>query len=271
MIILIILCIGVITATAWLLSRTLLRHRKRLWEERLKSLSYVTEADMIGNIGVSVIALHPQDVRIVEAILDSHYTAFEAIIVTDSRSELFTELRRRFALCSVYCDHASIRGLYRSHYKAFGRLIVVDGFATSRTSLLDMAASIASFDYLLPLPSNAILLPDSLSRLVVEIATADTSRIREIRGLFDELGIVSAERVAECGGFGPLYASYAKKNQPTKERGTLHIAHPVALPAESLSEKGFFIFSQMRTYNFYDFLQFNIMKYRKKFVSLIKP
>ncbi|MBQ7856764.1 MAG: hypothetical protein IJ348_06610 [Alistipes sp.] len=247
------------------------RRREALWYDRLMSLSLVAEQDGVANIGISLLCLHPSDVRVVEAMLASRYPATEAVVMLDSDSELFAVLRRRYALCNVRCDRAAVKALYRSRHRAFRRLVVVDGFISTESSMLDVAASVCSYDYLMPIPSTCRLLPDALCRLAVEIAAAELPRVEYVECATRGIYAVSGDRVAACGGFGPLRAAYSKRASPQSRMRTLTLRHPIALPAAQLSEKDFFVFARMRTYNFYDFLLFNIMKYRKKFVSLIKP
>ena len=248
------------------------RHlRERMWHDRIITLSVVPETDVVGNIGVSMLCLHPNDVRVVEAMLASRYPASEVVVMLDSASELFALLRQRYALCDVRCDRTTIRALYRSRHKAFRRLVVVDSLVSTRASMLDVAASISSYDYLLPIPPDFRLLPDAVCRLVVEIASAEAPRIDCVTTYAEELTLFSRDRVAACGGFGPLLRGCAANNSAYSKARTLSVRHLVALPMDALSERDFFVFSQMRTYNFYDILLFKIMKYRKKFVSLIKP
>lgn len=251
--------------------RVVRRQREALWHDRIVTLSVAPETDVVGNIGVSMLCLHPSDERVIEAMLASRYPASEVVVMLDSASELFALLRQRYALCDVRCDRTTIRALYRSRHKAFRRLVVVDGLVSTRASMLDVAASVSSYDYLLPIPPDFRLLPDAVCRLVVEVASAEVPRVDCVTTYTEKLSLVSRERVAACGGFGPLLRGCAANSSVHSKARTLSVRHFVALPIDALSERDFFVFSQMRTYNFYDILLFKIMKYRKKFVSLIKP
>ena len=252
-------------------SRVVRRQRESVWRDRIITLSVTPETDVVGNIGVSMLCLHPSDVRVIEAMLASRYPASEVVVMLDSASELFALMRQRYALCDVRCDRTTIRALYRSRHKAFRRLVVVDSLVSTRASMLDVAASVSSYDYLLPLPPDFRLLPDAVCRLAAEIASAEVPRVDYVTTYTEELSLCSREKVAACGGFGPLLRGRAANNSVHSKARTLSVRHFVALPIDALSERDFFVFSQMRTYNFYDILLFKIMKYRKKFVSLIKP
>ena len=264
-----LLCVAAVLGVK--MGRVVRSLRENMWRDRIMTLSVVPETDVVGNIGVSMLCLHPSDVRVVEAMLASRYPASEVVVMLDSASELFALLRQRYVLCDVRCDRTTIRALYRSRHKAFRRLVVVDGFVSTKASMLDVAASVSSYDYLLPIPPNFRLLPDAVCRLVVEIASSETPRIDSVSTYTGSLSVVSRDKVAACGGFGPLLRDCKAKNSAHYKARTLSVRHLVALPIEALSERDFFVFSQMRTYNFYDILLFKIMKYRKKFVSLIKP
>ena len=85
----------------------------------------------------------------------------------------------------------------------FRRLVLVDRARDSEAGDFDAAASVATYDYLLPVRAGCFLLPGSVERLVAELGEGRPGSLDLIRSpLGEPAALLSREAVVAAGGFG---------------------------------------------------------------------
>ena len=95
-------------------------------------------------------------------------------------------------LCSGVTDAAQIENLLSPEYSRYEVIVV-----------LDAAASVATYDYLLPVRAGCFLLPGSVERLVAELGEGRPGSLDLIRSpLGEPAALLSREAVVAAGGFG---------------------------------------------------------------------
>ena len=108
-------------------------------------------------------------------------------------------------LCSGVTDAAQIENLLSPEYSRYEVIVVLDArdFEFARTDPLDAAASVATYDYLLPVRAGCFLLPGSVERLVAELGEGRPGSLDLIRSpLGEPAALLSREAVVAAGGFG---------------------------------------------------------------------
>lgn len=111
----------------------------------------------IGHVGISAIVEYPDTPAPLISLLEEEYPRSEAIVVTDLQNSgsAFMDLIGRFHLVKVNHSHLKgVRALYRSHHRAFKRVVMVDLPTNYSSRATDIAKRVASFDYVLHLPGE---------------------------------------------------------------------------------------------------------------------
>ena len=208
MLIVLLLLLAAVAAAAlallWLVVRG---HNKRL----LLAGSHAVASDTPGGIGISVLCsgVHAQEQ--VENLLSAEYAHYEVIVVLDSlrypvEFAAFTARYRMIRVewvCSGELEVSGVRALGRSRRRCFRRLVLVDRARDSEAGDFDAAASVATYDYLLPVRAGCFLLPGSVERLVAELGEGRPGSLDLIRSpLGEPAALLSREAVVAAGGFG---------------------------------------------------------------------
>ena len=106
-------------------------------------------------------------------------------------------------VCSGELEVSGVRALGRSRRRCFRRLVLVDRAQDSEAGDFDAAASVATYDYLLPVRAGCFLLPGSVERLVAELGEGRPGSLDLIRSpLGEPAALLSREAVVAAGGFG---------------------------------------------------------------------
>lgn len=179
-------------------------------KRRLQTETYGLICDMPEGVGISILCSGACDASWVERLLSDEYIYYEVIVVLDARehSILFEELQRRYhlfrggAIPESEVPVSGIRALYRSRNRCFRRLVLVDSCQCSAEMAWNVALTVASYDYLLPLLGREELLSGSILRLVAEVGEVDEKEKWLIRTKIGEpIVLVYREAVVSAGGF----------------------------------------------------------------------
>ena len=138
-------------------------------------------SDAPDGIGISVLCSGVTDAAQIENLLSPEYSRYEVIVVLDARRHAaeFAALTARYRMirvewvCSGELEVSGVRALGRSRRRCFRRLVLVDRARDSEAGDFDAAASVATYDYLLPVRAGCFLLPGSVERLVAECRTTE--------------------------------------------------------------------------------------------------
>ncbi len=202
-------------AAACLVLRLVLRGRdKRL----LLRDAHGIGSSLSEEIGISVLCSGIDTPERIDALLGSEYTRFEVIVVLDAGGfpEEFAHLSARYRMIRVEWHGsqefptAGIRSLWRSRRRSCRRLVLVDrpqraGGTAAESSVADWnaAASVAAYDYLLPLDGRTALLPDAVMRLVAELGEHPAGAVDVVRSHIGiPVALIARDVVMEAGGFG---------------------------------------------------------------------
>lgn len=115
-------------------------------------------SDAPDGIGISVLCSGVTDAAQIENLLSPEYSRYEVIVVLDARRHAaeFAALTARYRMirvewvCSGELEVSGVRALGRSRRRCFRRLVLVDRARDSEAGDFDAAASVATYDYLLP-------------------------------------------------------------------------------------------------------------------------
>lgn len=124
-------------------------------------------SDAPDGIGISVLCSGVTDAAQIENLLSPEYSRYEVIVVLDARRHAaeFAALTARYRMirvewvCSGELEVSGVRALGRSRRRCFRRLVLVDRARDSEAGDFDAAASVATYDYLLPVRAGCFLLP----------------------------------------------------------------------------------------------------------------
>ena len=130
-------------------------------------------SDAPDGIGISVLCSGVTDAAQIENLLSPEYSRYEVIVVLDARRHAaeFAALVARYRMirvewaCSGELEVSGVRALGRSRRRCFRRLVLVDRAWDSEAGDFDAAASVATYDYLLPVRTGCFLLPGTVERL----------------------------------------------------------------------------------------------------------
>jgi len=182
-------------------------------KRRLLALMRGVASDSAGGIGISVLCSGADDLRRIERLLSVEYARYEVVAVVDAARmpELFASLVGRYRMIRVECLPArelpvcGVRALLRSRARSFRRLLLVDRAEDTPEGDFDAAACVATYDYLLPLPGDRMLLPGAVERLVAEAGEAPAGGVVRVRSRIGApVSLFAREAVTAAGGFSGL-------------------------------------------------------------------
>ena len=167
-------------------------------------------SDAPDSIGISVLCSGVTDPVQIENLLSPEYARYEVVVVLDARRHApeFAVLVARYCMirvewtCSGELEVAGVRTLGRSRKRRFRRLVLVDRAWDSASGDFDAAASVATYDYLLPVSDGQFLLPGAVERLVAELGENPPGSLDLVRSRLGEPAVLlSREAVVAAGGF----------------------------------------------------------------------
>ena len=185
----------------------------RARNQRRLTLSMLgTSCDASGAIGFSLLCSGVRRLSQIENLLSSEYVRCEVVVAVDAalHRAFFETLVARYRLIRVEylpADEfpvARVRAMWRSRRRCFRRLVLLDRPEDTPARDWNAAASVASYDLLIPVRDGLCLLPGALERLSVEVGQQDPG---ELGALYSRVGepfvLFGREAVAAAGGFGP--------------------------------------------------------------------
>ncbi|MCM1151458.1 MAG: hypothetical protein NC322_05405 [Alistipes senegalensis] len=199
---------GAAIAGACLYVLPLVRARNR---RSLTSCMYGMAGDASAVVGFSLLCSGVRRSGQIENLLSSEYARCEVIVVADAwhRPVFFESLVARYKLIRVEYLPADefpvhrVRSMWRSRKRCFRRLVLLDCSGESPEGDFDAAASVATYDWLIPVRNGRYLLPGALERLAVEVGQSAPGSVGVIRSRIGEPFVLfSREAVVAAGGFG---------------------------------------------------------------------
>ncbi len=163
-----------------------------------------------GYVGCSAVCSGVENMQQIESLLDVEYDRYETIIVLDARlsSVTFRAIVARYDLIRVDSGAsdefptARIRALFRSRSRSLRRLTLVDRAAASAYDDLDAGASVASYDYILPIGTDTYLMPEAIEKAVIAIASTGPGNVDLLHSVSDdECYIFHRDALIAQGGF----------------------------------------------------------------------
>lgn len=200
--------LAAVAGACWLVLPLLRARNKRLLALRM----FGTSCDASGTIGFSLLCSGVRRLSQVENLLSSEYVRSEVVVVADAslRRAFFESLIARYRMIRVeYLPSDEfpvrhVRSMWRSRRRCFRRLVLLDRPEESPADDWNAAASVASYDYLVPVRDGQYLLPGALERLSVEAGQGRPGAVGALRSRVGEpFALLSREAVAAAGGFGP--------------------------------------------------------------------
>lgn len=199
----------------------------------------------LGLIGCSILCRDIRDIEQIQSLLRSEYDRYEVILVVDAnlQHELFHDIVKQFKMVRVTSpaktelDAGEIRQLFRSRQRCFRRLILIDKGDTSSYDDFNIAACMASFDYLLPLKSDYALRHGAIENIAIMLSNNnDTSTdLNLIYSTADNSLIFRRDAVIAAGGF----SKKVLKNIARKKSRAFHF--PILKYSSAAFPKRFFI------------------------------
>lgn len=203
---LLLLLMAVAGAALALLYLIVRARNKRL----LLAVTHCASCDAPDSIGISVLCSGVADLAHIENLLTAEYARYEIVVVLDSRlhPDEFAELAARYRMIRV--EYAptwelpayGVRALGRSRKRSFRRVVLVDREHDTPEADFDAAASVASYDYLLPIRSGQYLLSNAIERLVTELGERPPGEVGLLRTWVGEpVSLYARSAVVAAGGF----------------------------------------------------------------------
>ena len=223
---------------------------------RIDSLCLASQVDSVGGVEISMLCVSPEGVGVVVNLLSVEYPRSEVVVAVnrDEHLNLIAQLQIRYSLVGVQSQNVVV---YRSGSCSCRRLVVVVSRSRcSREVLLELSAQHAAYNYLFVAPSTGGLLPYAIG-VVADVIASESSGSVDVLTTLDR-GVVVYSRQAWrgwCGG--------------KRELAKIEILEPLVLDSFDV-DKDYLLLERSR-YNFLDFLSLNIMRYRNKLLSLVKP
>lgn len=150
-----------------------------LWHHFHRKLSLLRLLrEGVAHIGISAIVEYPKTTAPLLALLEEHYPYSEAIVIIDLQQNFgtFGGLIQQFGLIKVNHAHfEGVRSLYRSHHRAFRRLVLIDLPIEQNQKAAEVAKMIAAYDYTLQLHGESIIESDAMSYCATLIASHHTT------------------------------------------------------------------------------------------------
>ena len=252
-----LLLLATLAAAACLLLRAVRRGRDK---RRLLRQAHGIGCSLSEEFGISALCSGIERPERIDALLASEYTRFEVIVVLDAGSDpdAFTRLVTRYRMIRVEWNgsqefpQTGIRSLWRSRRRSCRRLVLVDRpqglplFASpmrryypgrrrspalpdreQRFADWNAAASVAAYDYLLPLAGGVALLPDAVTRLVAELGEHPAGALQRVQSpLGVPVELLARDWLLDCGGFG------AHRPQRLSRRQRITLWEPLACCAD---------------------------------------
>lgn len=155
--------------------------------------SGVRQAGQLENL----LATELVDYEVIAAVDAAHYPAcFEALV---SRYRM---IRVEFAPSEEF-PAREVRSMWRSRKRCFRRLVLLDRESTTPAEDFDAAASVAAYDWLLPVRRGELLLPGAVERLAERLGERQPGDVDIVCPRVGEpCAAVRREAVAAAGGFG---------------------------------------------------------------------
>lgn len=183
-----VVCFVSLTAVAgacWLVLPLLRARNKRLLAARM----FGTSCDASGTIGFSLLCSGVRRLSQIENLLSSEYVRSEVVVVADAslRRAFFESLIARYRMIRVeYLPSDEfpvqhVRSMWRSRRRCFRRLVLLDRSEDTSADDWNAAASVASYDWLIPVRDGQYLLPGVLERLSVEAGQGHPGAVGALR------------------------------------------------------------------------------------------
>lgn len=180
-------------------------------------------SDAAGSVGFSLLCSGVRRLGQVENLLSSEYDRCEVIVVLDvwQQRGLFESLAARYRMIRVEwlpSDELPVRGvrsMWRSRRRCFRRLVLLDRPGDTPAGDWNAAASVAAYDWLLPVRDGQYMLPGALERLAVAAGQEGPAALRSLTG--EPCVLLHRERVVAAGGF----AGRPLRRIPRRERRML--------------------------------------------------
>lgn len=211
---------------------------RALWQgaqkRRLLAGAHGIGCNLAEPFGISVLGSGIDDEAAIERLLLPEYSRYEVVVVLDRAEspEEFLRIVTRFRMIRVEWSGpdegspAAIRTLWRSRRRSCRRLVVVDRphdplerlTQQRRYADWNAAASVAAYDYLLPIEAGIGLLPDAVTRLVAELGERPAGTLRLVQTHIGvPVQLYARDAVLDAGGFGPQL----RKRIPLRQRAEL--------------------------------------------------
>lgn len=195
-IVLVVILTLTVAAAGTVLYLVLRGSRKRM----LLSYAQGVESEMSGGIGISVLCTGVHGANQIEQLLTIEFVRYEVVVVLDSirYPDQFADIASRYHMIQVdYTPSGDfpvkgVRAVYRSRRRSFRRLLLIDrrsgvaGEGADAVNDFDVAADVASYEYVLPVREGQYLLLDSVRRLVAELGEVPEGSIDSIRACLGE-------------------------------------------------------------------------------------
>lgn len=126
----------------------------------------------------------------IRSLLSLHYSNMTIIIVNDgSKDDTLKEAMEAYDLYKVeqhYDEKIStkkVRGIYRSHKKAFSKLIVVDKENGGKADAINVGINVSKTDYFACIDVDCIIDQDAFLRLVEPVMKSGSKKIGAVGGI----------------------------------------------------------------------------------------
>lgn len=171
--------------------------------------------DCGGRIGISLLCRDNGDEERLARLLAVECADYEVVVVADSlRNPISLQAAiQRYQMVVVdgrisgEGDAPRVRKMYRSAKRSYRRLILLDVVTTGRRSDLDVAYEVATYDFLLPLWGDEILVSGAVERIVAELSAMDSPEDRVVVvGVEREIAIIPAKIADSCRGVSGVRA-----------------------------------------------------------------
>ena len=144
-------------------------------------------SDAEGNIGFSLLCSGVQRLGQIENLLSSEY-AWQQRMLFEKLAARYRMIRVDYLPSDELPVHG-VRSMWRSRQRCFRRLVLLDRPEDSAADDWNAAASVASYDWLIPVRDGQYMLPGALERLAAEAGQERTQLVRSWMGhpfaLFD--------------------------------------------------------------------------------------
>ncbi|UKI17887.1 MAG: glycosyltransferase family 2 protein [Bacteroidales bacterium] len=213
--------------------RAIVIARAAAWMDMV-AIGATDSCESAGYVGCSVVCTGVDNMQQIESLLDVEYDRYETIVVLDARAAgiTFRAIVARYDLIRVDADpsdefpSARIRSLFRSRTRSMRRLTLVDRAAASPYDDLDAGASVASYDYILPVGRDTYLMPNAIEKAVIAIASTPDTPIAALRSVSDDQCYVfNRETLIAQGGFSPHLLNSIRSGEVRRTFVPPHIPH----------------------------------------------